>query len=84
MLEQPQHVNLYIWEFRVLVWLVQYMRTMLVLVFSVKLVRNFSFCFLFFIFFNQCLLVYDCTGVTVLLYLPHGWYAYILVYAINA
>lgn len=45
-----------------LLWLVQYMRTMLVLVFSVKLVRNFSFGFLVFFFFNQCLLVYGCTG----------------------
>lgn len=40
MLEQLQRVNLYTWEFHVSLWLVRYMRTMLVLVSSAKLVRN--------------------------------------------
>lgn len=40
MLGRLRHVNLYIWEFHVLQWLVQYMRTTSVLVFLAKLVRN--------------------------------------------
>lgn len=42
MLEQQQLVNLYIWEFHVSLWLVQYTHTMLVSVFLVKLVRSSS------------------------------------------
>jgi len=42
MLEQQQLVNLYIWEFHVSPWLVQYMHTMLVLVFLETLVRSIS------------------------------------------
>lgn len=44
MLEQPQLVNLCTWEFHVLLWPVLYTHTMLVWVFSAKLVSNFPFC----------------------------------------
>ncbi|KAI9077070.1 hypothetical protein K1719_040892 [Acacia pycnantha] len=43
MLERPQHVNLYTWEFHASLWLVLYMHTMLVLAFLEKMVWSVWF-----------------------------------------